>query len=147
MAISTSSHLENGRKQTHMTLSSKMAGSTEEALKMMGILCLFTAVTAIKLCKALGKSHPKVIITIEGIEDGEIFDLIYYLKTYKYILEYPKLVVCLDSVAFIEETITVTSSLRGCITFDIKVVVAENNTYFGMGGSVIPSPYHIMNIF
>lgn len=40
---------------------------------------LFTAVTSLKACQALGKSHPKVVITIEGSEEGEIFDLVYYL--------------------------------------------------------------------
>ena len=106
---------------------------------------LFTAITAIKACQALGKSHPKVVITIEGSEEGEIFDLVHYLKKHKELLENPTLVVCLDSVAFTEETITITSSLRGCITFDVTVEVAENNAHSGMAGGVTPSPYHIMN--
>ena len=106
---------------------------------------LFTAITSIKACQALGKSHPKVVITIEGSEEGEIFDLIHYLKKHKELLDSPTLVVCLDSVAFTEETITITSSLRGCINFDIKAIVAENNTHSGMGGGVVPNPYNILN--
>ena len=106
---------------------------------------LFTAITSMKACQALGKSHPKVVITIEGSEEGEIFDLVYYLKKHKELLENPTLVVCLDSVAFTEETITITSSLRGCINFDLKVTVAENNTHSGMGGGVVPNPYNILN--
>ena len=82
---------------------------------------------------------------IEGSEEGEIFDLVHYLKKHKELLESPTLVVCLDSVAFTEETITITSSLRGCITFDLKVTVAENNTHSGMGGGVVPNPYNILN--
>ena len=72
--------------------------------------------------------------------------MIYYLQKYKNLLDNPTLVICLDSVAYSEETITITSSLRGCITFDIKVIVSENNTHSGMGGGVIPNPFHILNV-
>jgi len=54
-------------------------------------------------------------------------------------------VICLDSVAFTEDTITVTSSLRGCITFDISATVADNNAHSGIGGGVMPNAYHILN--
>jgi len=68
------------------------------------------------------------------------------LQKYKNLLDNPTLVICLDSVAYSEETITITSSLRGCITFDIKVIVSENNTHSGMGGGVIPNPFNILNV-
>ena len=32
----------------------------------------FTAILAVKACQDLGKSHPKIIITIEGSEEGEM---------------------------------------------------------------------------
>jgi len=40
---------------------------------------LFTAILAIKSCQELGLPHPRCVITIEGSEEGEIDDLIYYL--------------------------------------------------------------------
>jgi len=43
----------------------------------------FTSMLAIKACQDLGKSHPRCIITIEGSEEGEIDDLIHYIKNYK----------------------------------------------------------------
>ena len=85
------------------------------------------------------------MITIEGSEEGEIYDLVHYLKTYKHLLDDPSLVICLDSVAFTEDTVTITSSLRGCINFDLKATVADNNLHSGMGGGVCPNPYHILN--
>lgn len=106
---------------------------------------LFTAITAVKACQVAGKSHPKVVITIEGSEEGEIHDLIHYLKSYKHLLDEPTLVVCLDAGALTEDTITITSTLRGCITFDVTVKVAENNCHSGIGGGIMPNPYNIMN--
>ena len=106
---------------------------------------LFTAITAVKACQEVNKPHPKIVITIEGSEEGEIFDLVYYLKKYKEYLENPTLVICLDPVAYTEDTITVTSSLRGCLTFDLKASVAQNNLHSGMGGGICPNPYNILN--
>lgn len=106
---------------------------------------LFTAISAVKACQAANKSHPKIVITIEGSEEGEIFDLVFYLQKHKELLEEPTLVVCLDAGAISEDTITITSTLRGCITFDVKVTVGDNNCHSGIGGGIMPNPYHIMN--
>ena len=43
----------------------------------------FTAVLAVKACQEQGSSHPRVVITIEGSEEGELFDLIHYMANYK----------------------------------------------------------------
>lgn len=53
--------------------------------------------------------------------------------------------VCLDSVAFTEETLTITSSLRGIVAFDVSAKIAENHMHSGMAGGVAPNPYHILN--
>jgi len=89
----------------------------------------------------LGKSHPKCVITIEGSEEGEIFDLIHYITKYKDLLENPSVILCLDSMAVSEDTITITSSLRGCLTFDLSCKVAHSNLHSGMGGGVCPNPF------
>lgn len=53
--------------------------------------------------------------------------------------------ICIDSGAFSEETLTITSSLRGCITFDLSVAVASNNLHSGIGGGICPNVHNIMN--
>ncbi len=40
----------------------------------------FTSVLAIKACQELNLKHPKCVITIEGSEEGELEDLVYYLN-------------------------------------------------------------------
>lgn len=57
----------------------------------------------------------------------------------------PTLVVCLDAGSSSEETITITSSLRGCITFDLKASICENNIHSGVGGGVCPNVFTILN--
>lgn len=82
---------------------------------------LFTAILSIKACQELGLGHPRVIITIEGSEEGEIDDLLYYMNKYKGEMGNPDLVICLDEDANNTESLFVTTSLRGVVTFDIKV--------------------------
>ena len=107
---------------------------------------LFTAITSVKACQQLGKPHPKIVITIEGSEEGEIFDLIHYLDKYRDDLDKPSLVICLDSSAITEDTLTITSNLRGCLTFDLTVKVAQQNMHSGISGGIVPNVYHIMNV-
>jgi hypothetical protein len=68
----------------------------------------------------------------------------HYLKNYKNLLGSPSLVVCLDSVALTEETLTVTSSLRGVLTFDISTEVSTNHSHSGALGGIIPNPHSIL---
>ena len=54
---------------------------------------------SIKACQELGLGHPRVVITIEGSEEGELADLIFYMEKYKGELGNPDLVICLDAIA------------------------------------------------
>ena len=95
----------------------------------------FTAILAIKACQVQGLPHPRCIITIEGSEEGEIDDLEHYMKKYKSKLGSPDLVICLDSVALTNEAFFITSTLRGCIAFDITIETASSNFHSGYSGA------------
>lgn len=82
---------------------------------------LFGAILSIKACQELGLGHPRCVITIEGSEEGEIEDLIFYMQKHVEELRNPELVICIDAVANNTSTIFVTSTLRGCLNFDLKV--------------------------
>ena len=105
---------------------------------------LFCAILSIKACQTLGRGHPRIVITIEGSEEGEIHDLIFYMQKHKEELGNPDLVVCLDSIANNTETLFVTSTLRGCINFDVKVQTGKNNMHSGHSGA-FPQPFYIIN--
>ena len=40
----------------------------------------------------------------------------HYMRTYKDLIQSPTVVICLDSDAFKEDTLVVSSSLRGCLS-------------------------------
>jgi len=50
----------------------------------------------------------------------------------------------LDSGAVIKDALTMTTSLRGCMNFDLKAEVATNNMHSGVSGGVCPNPFHIL---
>lgn len=101
----------------------------------------FSACLCIKACQDLGLKHPRVVITIEGSEEGEIDDLKFYLKKFNEELGNPDLVFCLDAGGDSKETMTITTTLRGCLNFDLKVTVGEDNLHSGLGGGMMPQPF------
>ena len=105
---------------------------------------LFCAILSIKACQELGTGHPRVVFTMEGSEEGEIDDLLFYMQKHKGELGNPDLVICLDALAINTSTLFVTSTLRGCINFDIKVQTGKSNMHSGFSGA-FPQPYPIMN--
>ena len=85
----------------------------------------YSAVLAVKACQVNGMSHPRVVITIEGSEEGgSLEDLVYYMNTYKdSLIGNPSVVICLDSDAFKEDTLVVSSSLRGCLSKHLRLTL------------------------
>jgi acetylornithine deacetylase/succinyl-diaminopimelate desuccinylase-like protein len=62
------------------------------------------------------------VITIEGSEEGgNTEDLIHYLTKYRELIGAPNTVICLDTSAFLENTLAISSSLRGGTNFDLTV--------------------------
>lgn len=104
----------------------------------------YSALLSVKACQESGVPHPRVVITIEGSEEGGTGeDLEHYMKTYKDShIGQPIVVICLDSDAFSEETLVISSSLRGCLIFDLKVSCFTENVHTGYSG-IVPDPYHI----
>lgn len=104
----------------------------------------FSAILAVKACQDLGLGHPRVLITIEGSEEGEIHDLVFYIKKLKSELGKPDLVIGLDAMALNTETIFVTTTLRGILAFDLTVQTAKSNMHSGFSGPY-PNSYFVMN--
>lgn len=103
---------------------------------------LYSAVLAVKACQAQGLPHPRVVITIEASEEGgDTDDLVYYMRTYKDShIGQVDAIVCLDTSAFVQETLVVSSSLRGGFPFNLRVAVADENMHSGYSG-IVPDPY------
>ena len=87
---------------------------------------IFSAVLAVKSCQIAGVPHPRIVITIEGSEEGgQTDDLIYYMTKYKdSLIGSPNTVICLDTSAFVENSLLISTSLRGGLVFDLSVTTS-----------------------
>jgi acetylornithine deacetylase/succinyl-diaminopimelate desuccinylase-like protein len=104
---------------------------------------LYAAVLSVKACQTLGLPHPKIVITIEGSEEGgNTEDLVHYLSTYRDLIGSPNTVLCLDTSALLEDTLAISTSLRGGCNFDLTVGVSKDNMHSGYSG-IVPDPYLI----
>ena len=105
---------------------------------------IYSALLAVKAVQSQGLSHPRIVITIEGSEEGgSIDDLVYYLTTYQHsLIGKPNVVICLDASAFLQDTLVISSTLRGCYIFDLTVKCYKENIHSGYAG-ITPDPYMI----
>jgi hypothetical protein len=61
-----------------------------------------------------------IFINILPIRD----DLLYYMGAYKHLMGNPNLVICLDAGAISRDTLSITSSLRGCLSkFIVEILI------------------------
>ena len=67
------------------------------------------------------------------------------MKNYNHLMGNPSLVICLDASASVRDRLSITTTLRGCLTFGLKVKVASNNVHSGVAGGIVPNPYQILN--
>lgn len=56
----------------------------------------------------------------------------------------PSLVICLDASASVRDRLSITTTLRGFLAFNLKVKVASNNIHSGVSGGIVPNPYQII---
>ena len=67
------------------------------------------------------------------------------MAKYKGDLHNPDLVICLDSFAYSDKTMTITSSLRGYYDFDLSATVGKQAVHSGVAGGVMPMAFPILN--
>ncbi len=105
---------------------------------------IFAAITAAKACQDNKYPIPRVVILIEGAEESNTIDLLYYVQQLKPLIGDPSLIVCLDSGCEDYERLWVTTSLRGVFTIDLRVSVLSQGIHSGAGGGIIPDTFMII---
>lgn len=105
---------------------------------------IFASITSVKACQDNNYPIPRVVILIEGAEESNTVDLLYYVQQLKPLIGDPSLIVCLDSGCEDYERLWVTTSLRGVFTIDLKVSVLSQGIHSGAGGGVVPDTFMII---
>jgi len=100
---------------------------------------IFMAITCIKILQQQQKNHGRVVMLMEGCEESGSLDLPYYMHSLKSDMGNVTCVICLDSAAGNYQKLWLTTSLRGSITFDLKVSLMKNGSHSGRSGVVADS--------
>lgn len=104
---------------------------------------VFASVTAALALRDQGRSHPRMVLTIECSEESGSPDLPAYIEAYAGRLGEPSLVVCLDSGCGDYERMWLTTSLRGMLVGTLRVRVLDEGVHSGRASGIVPSSFRI----
>ena len=108
-----------------------------------GLYSLVTSIRAIQAQTDVGK-HPKIAVLIESSKESYSIDLNYHLQTIKDIVT-PNLIVCIEGeVPDDPTTFWYTTSMKGEISFDLKVNVLTRGVHSGKNGGLAPDSFMII---
>ncbi len=104
---------------------------------------LFASLGAVLGVRAVGGSHARCVILIEGSEESGSPHLPAYLEALRPRIGAPSLMVCLDSGCADYERLWLTTSLRGMASGTLTVQITTEGRHSGAVGGVIPSTFRI----
>lgn len=102
------------------------------------------SLTAILALKDQNIDHGRIVVLIEGCEESGSKDLPYYIDHLKEKIGTPDLVVCLDSGAGNYDTMWMTTSLRGVMSFPLKVSLLDEGIHSGTGSGIVASSFRVV---
>jgi acetylornithine deacetylase/succinyl-diaminopimelate desuccinylase-like protein len=98
----------------------------------------------IKALQTFNIPHGKIVIIGENEEESDSASLVYYIKLLRPKIGDVGVVVCLDSGIHSYDRLWLTTSLRGCINFDLTIKTLKIGVHSGAGSGVIPSNFRIL---
>jgi acetylornithine deacetylase/succinyl-diaminopimelate desuccinylase-like protein len=105
---------------------------------------IFTMINVIKIMQRMNMPHGKFTLIIESEEESGSEHLPYFLEKYTNMITTPDYIIAMDSGSlYTNDRIWFTTSLRGCITAELKVEVMNKECHSGDGGGIVPEPFHI----
>ena len=110
-----------------------------------GGYCIFTIIAALKAIQAqpeVGK-HPKIAVLIETSKESGSFDLTYHLQNIMKTVS-PNLIISLDGEVPGYDYLNYTTSMKGELSFDVKITVLTRGVHSGKNGGLAPDSFLIM---
>lgn len=104
----------------------------------------FSCALLVKALQEHNHAHNRIVLFFETDEESGSRDLLYYLQKYKEKIGNPALIFCLDSGTTDYDHMCLTTSLRGVVSFELKVEVMTNGVHSGSASGVVPSPFRIL---
>ena len=140
-------------KQPHMTEKWREGLHPTKAVEENGMLYgrggaddgynFFTILAVVKALQDLDIPHDRFILFYECDEESNSKDIPHYLDKFKTEIGNPDILFCLDGGSFSNKLLGINTSLRGLVTFDLKIRVLEKSMHSGTGSGIVPSTFRI----
>ena len=103
----------------------------------------FASLFIVKALQKFGLQKHRFVLFFECDEESGSRDLVYFLKKNLEKIGEPSVMVCLDSGTVDYEHFSLTTSLRGMITFELKVEVTSEGLHSGQASGIVPDTFRI----
>ena len=104
----------------------------------------YTALTAVRALEASGTPHPRIVGLFETDEESGSTDLAQYLKDIAPRAGNPCVLAILDLGIHDYSRVWLTQSLRGVVSFKLKVEVLTHPVHSGIASGIVPSSFAVM---
>ena len=103
----------------------------------------FTILAIIKAYQELKIPHDRFVLFYETDEESASIDVPYYLTKFKDTIQTPHVMYCLDACTISKDIFSLSTTLRGCLNFDLKVRVLQKSMHSGVATGIVPSTFRI----
>lgn len=104
----------------------------------------FASLLIIKALQKFKMPHNRIVFYFETDEETGSADLIHYLVQRKEQIGKPSLVICLDSGCCDYEHMCLTTTLRGCYNFQLRLDVGKEGVHSGSSSGILPDSFRIL---
>ena len=104
----------------------------------------YSALTAVLALEASGTPHPRIVGLFETDEESGSADLHQYLREVAPRCGNPGVLAILDLGIHDYDRVWLTQSLRGVVSFRLKVEVLEQPVHSGISSGIVPSSFAVM---
>lgn len=103
----------------------------------------FSCTSIIKNLQKFKLDKHRIVLFFETDEESGSKDLVHFLKKSKDVIGSPKIAFCLDSGCGDYERFFLTTTLRGCFFFSLKVSVSSEGVHSGVYSGVFPDSFRV----
>lgn len=107
---------------------------------------IFASLLSVLAVQLQGKPHARTCIVIEASEESAESHLEHYITKLQPRFGNVTLVICLDSGALTWDRLWLTSSLRGVMSFQLKVELLREGIHSGVGGGAVADSFRIQRL-
>jgi acetylornithine deacetylase/succinyl-diaminopimelate desuccinylase-like protein len=104
----------------------------------------FTIICMLKALQDLDIAYDRMVLFYETDEESNSDDIPFWMKKFEKEIGIPEIMFCLDAGTVSNKIFSLSTTLRGCVNFDLTVRVLEQGAHSGLSSGIVPSSFRII---